>query len=1280
MKHKASKNEKSNGYALDKNRVIIFLSLLILSASLFIVDILPSVGSYKELIQTKDVQIAKPKKKVKTAHEPSNIPYAFEAFLNDFQITPDNSINLFDNFPKEIFNIPEVGSGTSRQFELVGNEKESCSTLLIEWASSSDKPNEISIDIIDRIGRPVLSSHGISGLEKVNLKSGIYRITLRYSGTLSPNSKFLLKSIPINKCPINTFGFNKKVTDIPTLNLNMPIVSTMQFDFIRRHHENKLLKIESNRLKGQAIITSSSKVDGYLNIKDSDSFNKIKIWSAGAGDIRHFNLNHPSMTIEVIDGSLPFGMTKFKLYTIHTKNGLLDFIAGKLLEKEGGFVPRWKICWLNINGKDSGLYILEESPSENFFIAKKRHYADISFLGRNYFKAKGSLGRELEDFPFSLDYLTERLNKHSFIKSISLLSRIHATHGIQSTELRMSYDPIAGEYEAMIRDINVNLWGTSDVGVRSSLVHGSWWLSDRFYGIGSHQNVKEGYFGKEFKCLDCHPYIMTNRTVGFAGINPAIKTFTENPSNKVQMEKNLLYYSSNDFYVWYQKSLKALIEELSPKLIKDYPHLYSFFLRQYENPFSAPSPSNNLLDSYGLKDSSAATIIQQLPSKGRVIIMREEKNEKFIIFSLYNFSLLSLDVNLPDGWLFKDSKNSETCSHKNIAKTLSPTKFFTQMINGLEEPLSSTTFSRLSYNNLKVLLNIEKRKFDPKYQIKNFNSGAPSYLEFCVPYDQANNVVKTLKDGDYLKVAGFIPVDKKNILPLEAFSNDEKIKIILEKNFHDGKQIILPINEEVIFQQGGQYQIDNGYILRYYIINRSEKEVNIPIGLLKNKIFKGLAPKIADEDLNSPGLYKVDAVNATMISERGLFSSDEKVILKPTKMNSLKKSTGLWIDNLMSLAEGPAHEGDSIFSVLDLYISVLDKWSLKQKTNKGVLNQDEMFLEDLALVIPPISEHIDTLVKFSTPVGMKFRLDEPYVTAFRMHSTFNDQKSIQSARQTFSGSVVRLEKDIYDELIFIGENQRLIIEPGQIIRFGPKGGLLIKGVIDARGTKNNPIVLTAAEKNWIGISIINNLEPDKIHNLENIIFSKAIGGTHNGYVQMGGVSVARATVNIKDLIIKDIDAEDAINFYHSRIYANGLNIRNTFSDALDSDWSFVQLKNSIFNNCGGDCIDLNNSFFKIENIYINQPSDKAFSLGESSTAELYNIRSTGGNIGIAIKDQSLVVGSDIELDDIKHAPIITYIKKPTFIYPEVVLSNTSYSGKPATIKKEDPSEIISKYN
>ncbi|MBR50910.1 MAG: hypothetical protein CMD58_00155 [Gammaproteobacteria bacterium] len=1278
MKYKTSKNEKSNRYGLDKTRIIIFLSLLILSVSLFIVDILPSVGSYKEHVQTKDVQIAKSKKKEKIALEPSNVPYAFEAFLNDFQITPDKSIYLFDNFPKEIFTIPGAGSGTSRQFELIGNEKVSCSTLLIEWASSSDKPNEISFDIIDRIGRPVLSSQGISGLEKVNLKSGIYRITLRYSGTLPSNSKFLMKSIPINKCPINTLGFNKKVTDVPTLNLNMPIISTMQFDFIRRHHENKLLKIETNNLKGKSIITSSSKVDGYLNINDSDSFNKVKIWSAGAGDIGHFNFNHPSMTIEVINGPLPFGMTKFKLYTIYTKEGLLDFVAGKLIEKEGGFVPHWKICWLNINGKDSGLYILEESPSENFFIAKKRHYADISSFGRKYFKAKGSLGRELEDYPFSLDYLTERLNKDSFIKSISLLSRLHATHGMENTELRMSYDPIAGEYEPMIRDINVNLWNARGVGVRSSLVHGSWWLSDSFYGIGSHQNVKEGYFGKKIECLDCHPYIMTERTVGFAGVNPAIKTFTENPSNKVQMEKNLLYYSSNDFYTWYQKSLKALIEELSPKLEKDHPNLHSFFLSQYKNPFD-PLASNEQADSYGVKDSSVATIIKQLPSKGKAIIMREEKNEKFIIFSLYNFSLLSLDVSLPDGWLFKDSKNPETCSHKNMVKTLGPTKFYTQMINGLEEPLSNTTFSRLSYNNLKVLLNIEKRKFDPKYQIKNFNLGAPSYFEFCVPYEQANSVVKILKDGDYLKVAGFMPVDKKNILPAEAFSNDEKIKITLEKNIHNQKEVIFPINEEVIFQQGGQYQIDNGYILRYYIINRSGKEVNIPIGLLKNKIFKG-RPLNSKEHIYSPGFYKVDAINATMISERGLFFSDEKIILKPTKMNSLKKSNGLWIDNLMSLAEGPAQEGDSIFSVVDLYISVLDKWSLKQKTGENVLNQDEMYKEDLALVVPPVSGHIDTLVKFSTPIGMKFRLDEPVFTAFRMHSTFKDQKSIRSAKQTFSGRVVRLEKDIYDELIIVGKNQKLIIEPGKIIRFGPKGGLLIKGVIDARGTKNNPIVLTAAEKDWIGISIINNLEPDKIHNLENIIFSKAIGGTHYGYVQMGGLSVARATVNIKDLLIKDIDAEDAINFYHSRINANGLNVKNTFSDALDSDWSFVQLKNSNFDNCGGDCIDLNNSFFKIENININQPSDKAFSLGESSTAELYNIRSTGGNIGIAIKDQSLLVGSDIELDDIKNAPIITYIKKPTFMYPEVVLNNTSYSGKPVTIKKEDPSEIIRKYD
>ena len=78
------------------------------------------------------------------------------------------------------------------------------------------------------------------------------------------------------------------------------------------------------------------------------------------------------------------------------------------------------------------------------------------------------------------------------------------------------------------------------------------------------------------------------------------------------------------------------------------------------------------------------------------------------------------------------------------------------------------------------------------------------------------------------------------------------------------------------------------------------------------------------------------------------------------------------------------------------------------------------------------------------------------------------------------------------------------------------------------------------------------------------------------------------------------------------------------SDALDIDFSNLNIENINIKFAGNDCVDVSYGNYNIKNLYALNCGDKALSVGEKSKLVIDQINALNSEIGIAAKDSSIV--------------------------------------------------------
>tara|TARA_B110000971_G_scaffold144515_1_gene147703 strand:+ start:3881 stop:6529 length:2649 start_codon:yes stop_codon:yes gene_type:complete len=293
---------------------------------------------------------------------------------------------------------------------------------------------------------------------------------------------------------------------------------------------------------------------------------------------------------------------------------------------------------------------------------------------------------------------------------------------------------------------------------------------------------------------------------------------------------------------------------------------------------------------------------------------------------------------------------------------------------------------------------------------------------------------------------------------------------------------------------------------------------------------------------------------------------------------------------------------------------------LKKKFNEIKINSNQKINLTLNLTEPCklISNFIETKLIFE--VKDNTHEQTSFLENSKIKSVHNlSYKNLKKTKLILSGNL------LIKEPIILEKNQDLIIEGNTVINFGPNSYILVDGgMFICKGEKKRNIKLTSLKnKFWGGIYVRNS---DKV-DFENCTIenTKEFRSFNKYFTSLtGGVNIYNSNVNLKNVIFKNSNAEDALNLINSKNYLENIKVINAKSDGIDFDFSTGIINNAKFHLIGGDGLDFSGSNFEINNINIKNSKDKGISIGEESKIVAKNITLINNEIGIAVKDNSLL--------------------------------------------------------
>lgn len=230
-------------------------------------------------------------------------------------------------------------------------------------------------------------------------------------------------------------SFNKSLNDTGQKNLIKSIyrsVSDRDFSFIEKYNEGKDVNIESFNIKiepddWQKIVhcreiganNTSLRITEEMQEKVNALFtynNEVYKVKLGLTGYMFSHIRHPykwSFSINVKEGKTIMGMKKFALLVPDSRGYLTDWVATEILKANNVIGLRIDIISLTVNGKDHGIFYLEERYDERL-------------IGNNGLSG-GIIFKLLKNNEFKIYGLKEKLkNKEQYEQIVKLKQLFHS--------------------------------------------------------------------------------------------------------------------------------------------------------------------------------------------------------------------------------------------------------------------------------------------------------------------------------------------------------------------------------------------------------------------------------------------------------------------------------------------------------------------------------------------------------------------------------------------------------------------------------------------------------------------------------------------------------------------------------------------------------------------------------------------------------------------------------------------------------------------------------------
>ena len=166
--------------------------------------------------------------------------------------------------------------------------------------------------------------------------------------------------------------------------------------------------------------------------------------------------------------------------------------------------------------------------------------------------------------------------------------------------------------------------------------------------------------------------------------------------------------------------------------------------------------------------------------------------------------------------------------------------------------------------------------------------------------------------------------------------------------------------------------------------------------------------------------------------------------------------------------------------------------------------------------------------------------------------------------------------------------------------------------------------------------------------------------------------------NNTTLELQNGKCEDTINIVKSTGSIKLIKVKSAFSDALDIDFSKIEIDQGVIENAGNDCADFSGGKYKINYFELSNCGDKAISVGEKSIFNLMKANIKDSNIGIASKDSSISKIDSVNLKNVEMC-LTAYNKKQEFHGGYMELNNILCKNFSKKINQDNQSNVVVNY-
>jgi len=276
---------------------------------------------------------------------------------------------------------------------------------------------------------------------------------------------------------------------------------------------------------------------------------------------------------------------------------------------------------------------------------------------------------------------------------------------------------------------------------------------------------------------------------------------------------------------------------------------------------------------------------------------------------------------------------------------------------------------------------------------------------------------------------------------------------------------------------------------------------------------------------------------------------------------------------------------------------------------------------------------------------------------------------------------------VINQNIFIPKEYKVILNPNEKIIITEGAFIFSEAQWIAKGDKSNPVLISGQKNNLGGGIYIKNDKKNifdhvKFENLEgfpifnkNLRENKKIRNSDNAYALTGAINFYDTNVEISNSNFQNIRSEDMVNIVDSIFKIENTKFNNSFSDALDIDFSHGTLNKINILNSGNDCLDFSGTSTDIKDSKFTQCGDKAISVGENSKINIFNSVIKNSNLGIASKDGSYVYAKNISIED-SHIGVASYIKKNSYTHPTLKMLKFDFNNVDHKILQDRESKIF----